>query len=44
MVLLQYLIDYYNKPRNQYFEFFTFFSVSHIVYEKPRGKNYKTNI
>lgn len=45
MVLIQYPIDYYSKPGNQNFESLTFFSVFHIVSEKPRRKkNCKTNI
>lgn len=38
MVLIQYPIDYYNKPGNPYFEFLNIFYIFHIVYEKPRGE------
>lgn len=38
MVLIQYPIDYYNKPGNQNFELLTFFYDFHVVSEKPRRK------
>lgn len=34
MVLIQYPIDYYNKPGNQYFEFLNiFFCFPHFLWE-----------